>query len=148
MWNPSPRGTRKQESPPGACARTKNASDMGAEQNHFSPYSSYSSPPSGRAAVVFVRTSEPPCRSVIAIPQRVRAVKRGSHSAARCGAAARSAGTAACVIEIGQPCPASTCEASRKSAARATCAPSRGSVHESECSPWSSDRPSNWCHAG
>ena len=49
----STRGTRKHESPAGACARTRNASHIGAEQNHFSPSSAYSSPPSGRAAVVF-----------------------------------------------------------------------------------------------
>ena len=118
------RGSRKHESPPGACASTRNASDIGAEQNHFSPSSAYSSPPSGRAVVVFTRTSEPPWRSVIAIPQttpRLAAGGRspksyadeassGSHSAARCGADARSAGTAAWVIEIGQPWPGSTCE--------------------------------------
>jgi len=29
------RGTRKHESPAGACASTRNASDIGAEQNHL-----------------------------------------------------------------------------------------------------------------
>ena len=135
----STRGTRKQERPAGACASTRNASLIGAEQNHLCPSSTYSPPPSGRATVVFVRTSEPPCRSVIAMPHErarfsaagrrpksySRDVSSGSHSAASAGADARSAGTAACVIEIGQPWPASTCAASMKSAARATCAPSR-----------------------
>ena len=72
--------------------------------------------------VVLARTSEPPCRSVIAIPQSTPRfsvagrrpksyspeVRSGSHSAASSGADARSAGTAAWVMEIGQPCPAST----------------------------------------
>ena len=35
----SHRGTRKQLMPPGACASIKNASDMGAEQNHLWPVS-------------------------------------------------------------------------------------------------------------
>jgi hypothetical protein len=66
------RGSRKQDSPPSACARTRNTSHMGAEQNHLWPVSSYSAPgpppSSGRATVVLARTSEPPCFSVIAIP--------------------------------------------------------------------------------
>src|SRR5205823_3433135 len=50
MWNrfrvPSgrKRGRRKHESPLSACARTRKASDMGAEQNHLWPVSSYSAP--------------------------------------------------------------------------------------------------------
>ena len=47
-------------------------SDIGAEQNHLWPVSSYSAPApppfSGRATVVLARTSEPPCFSVIAMP--------------------------------------------------------------------------------
>ena len=43
---------------------------------------------------------------------------RGSHTAASSGSV-RSAGTAAYVIETGQPCPASTCDQTRKPAARA-----------------------------
>src|SRR5207247_2355716 len=80
MWNrfrvPSgrKRGRRKHESPLSACARTRKASDMGAEQNHLWPVSSYSAPgprpASATARVVLARTSEPPCFSVIAIPQR------------------------------------------------------------------------------
>ena len=102
------RGMRKQESPPSAWARTRNASHIGAEQNHLWPVSSYSAPGpppfSGVATVVLARTSEPPCFSVIAIPQSAPALlgrrdepppsysserKRGSHSAATsgCGAA-------------------------------------------------------------
>ena len=38
------RGSRKQESPPSACARTRNASHIGAEQNHLWPVISYSAP--------------------------------------------------------------------------------------------------------
>src|SRR5882757_8714656 len=51
----------------------------------------------------------------------------GSHSAASSGVA-RSAGTAANVMVIGQPCPASACELMYM-AARATCAPGRSLVH-------------------
>ena len=69
----STRGIRKQERPPSACASTRNASHIGAEQNHLWPTISYSAPGpppfSGRATVVFARTSEPPCFSVIAMPQ-------------------------------------------------------------------------------
>ncbi len=46
---------------------------MGAEQNHLCPVISYSAPgprrPIGRADVVFARTSLPPWRSVMAMPQ-------------------------------------------------------------------------------
>jgi len=111
MRKPSPRGMKKQERPAGACARTKNASDIGAEQNHFSPSSTYSPSPAGVARIVFERRSEPPCFSVIVIPHSAPRpysveVSRGSHSSARFGALSRSAGTAACVIDTGQPCPA------------------------------------------
>ena len=38
------RGSRKHERPPSACARTRNASHIGAEQNHLCPVISYSAP--------------------------------------------------------------------------------------------------------
>ena len=78
------------------------------------PTRRYSPSPTGVAVVVFARTSEPPCFSVIAIPQKAPsiAVRRGSHSAASSGSA-RSAGTAAKVIVTGQPKPASACAAVR-----------------------------------
>ena len=79
--------------------------------NHLWPVSSYSAPGpppfTGFAVVVLARTSEPPCFSVIAIPQRAPAlsgagrrrspsyafeVSRGSHSAATSGCV-RNAGT-------------------------------------------------------
>ena len=45
---------------------------MGAEQNHLWPTSRYAPPgppaPSGKARVLFARTSEPPCFSVMAMP--------------------------------------------------------------------------------
>ena len=78
---------RKQEMPSSVWARTRNASHMGAEQNHLCPVISYGFPPPGvdraRAVVVFALTSDPPCFSVMAIPQSapssVRAVaSRGS----------------------------------------------------------------------
>uniref|UniRef100_A0A6J5ZXM0 Unannotated protein n=1 Tax=freshwater metagenome TaxID=449393 RepID=A0A6J5ZXM0_9ZZZZ len=66
-------GSAKQESPSGACARIRKRSLPGAEQNHLWPVISYSAagpPPfSGLAVVVLALTSEPPCFSVIAIPQ-------------------------------------------------------------------------------
>jgi hypothetical protein len=67
------RGIKKHDSPPSAWARTRKASHIGAEKNHLWPVISYSPPgppPSiARATVVFARTSEPPCFSVIPIPQ-------------------------------------------------------------------------------
>ena len=109
------RGNRKQDRPFGACASTRKASLIGAEQNHLCPVSRHASP-SRTARVVFARTSEPPCFSVIAMPisaPRLRAegtdrasyerlTTRGSHSRASSGWR-RSAGTAEYVIEIGQP---------------------------------------------
>src|SRR5205823_13361665 len=63
----STRGKRKQESPLEACARTRKASLIGAEQNHLCPVNRY--PPSaGSARVALARTSEPPCFPVTAIP--------------------------------------------------------------------------------
>ena len=60
--------------PESVWARTRKASHIGAEQNHLWPTSSYSAPGRRRSAasptVVLARTSEPPCFSVIAIPQR------------------------------------------------------------------------------
>lgn len=59
------RGTRKQERPPGAWARTRKRSFIGALVNHLCPCSRQL--PSGRsdAVVVLARTSVPPCFSVI-----------------------------------------------------------------------------------
>ena len=65
------RGSRKQVSPPGAWARTRNTSDIGAEQNHLCPVTRYSPLPLGRATLVFALTSEPPCFSVMAMPTTV-----------------------------------------------------------------------------
>ena len=72
------RGSRKHESPPSDWARIRKASHIGAEQNHLWPVTSYSAPGpppfSGAATVVFARTSEPPCFSVIDIPQSAPAL--------------------------------------------------------------------------
>ena len=72
------RGIKKHETPPSACARTRNASHIGAEKNHLWPLTSYSAPGppplSGRAVVVLARTSEPPCFSVIPIPHSAPAL--------------------------------------------------------------------------
>ena len=69
-WNsiPGPRSSRKQERPAGACASTRNTSHGGYEQNHLWPVSSHQPSPAASARVMFARTSEPPCFSVIAIP--------------------------------------------------------------------------------
>src|SRR3954465_13420004 len=159
------RGRRKHETPPSVCASTRKTSHIGAEQNHLWPVSSYSAPPpppfSGRAIVVFERTSEPPWRSVIAMPHSAPAfcsdgimrlsyssdVSRGSHSSASSGCL-RSAGTQAYVIEIGQPWPDSTAEPLSISAARAACAPRRGSIHGSAWVPCFTDISISQCHAG
>ena len=61
------RGMRKQVSPSSSQASVRKASDMGAEQNHLCPCRRKASP-SATARVVFARTSEPPCFSVIAMP--------------------------------------------------------------------------------
>ena len=69
-WNsiPGPRSSTKQDRPAGAWASTRNTSHGGYEQNHLWPVSSHQPSPAGSARVVFARTSEPPCFSVIAIP--------------------------------------------------------------------------------
>ena len=76
----STRGTRKQLSPPGACASTRKPSDIGAEQNHLCPVISYSSAARGTARVVFARTSEPPCFSVMAMPDSRPRLPSGGRS--------------------------------------------------------------------
>ena len=67
------RGRAKHDRPSSVWARIRKRSLIGAEQNHLWPTISYSAPGpppfSGVAVVVFARTSEPPCFSVIAIPQ-------------------------------------------------------------------------------
>ena len=102
----------------------------------------------GSAVVVLVRTSEPPCFSVMAMPNSTPDLvagsrssgsysvesSAGSHSAASPGLS-RSDGTTACVIDSGHPCPASICETSMKPAARSTLAPGPGSAHAEVCSP-------------
>ena len=104
----STRGTRKQDSPAGAWASTRNTSLIGALVNHLCPRSSQVPSPPAVAVVVLARTSEPPCFSVIPMPASsprlvagarspksyARLVSSGSYRAARSGAA-RRAGTAA-----------------------------------------------------
>ena len=78
------RGMKKHEIPPSACARTRNASHIGAEKNHLCPVSAYSAPGppplSGAATVVFARTSEPPCFSVIPMPHSAPALSAAGRS--------------------------------------------------------------------
>ena len=118
----------------------RNASHIGAEQNHLWPVIAYGCPAPrlsiGTACVVFARRSEPPCFSVIAMPTSADFfcdgamtresyeddVTRGTHSAARPGADC-SAGTQAVAIDSGQQCPASTIADNMNRAERATHAP-------------------------
>ena len=65
------RGTKKQESPPGAWASIRKASHIGADMNHLCPVRRNSPPPgspTGSARVVLARTSVPPCFSVMPMP--------------------------------------------------------------------------------
>ncbi len=81
------RGTRKHDSPPGACASTRNTSHIGAEVNHLCPRRVYTPGSAvGVAAVVFVRTSEPPCFSVIPMPASRPGFSVGTRS---CGSYSR-----------------------------------------------------------
>jgi len=115
----STRGTRKQVSPASAWARTRKASDCGAEKNHLWPVSRWARPPGseavGTARVVLARTSEPPCFSVIPMPKvspdfSPGAIVRGSYerlsspgsqSRPTSGSRCRT-GTTACDMDIGQ----------------------------------------------
>mmetsp|Transcript_22629 Transcript_22629/g.56197 ORF Transcript_22629/g.56197 Transcript_22629/m.56197 type:complete len:398 (+) Transcript_22629:572-1765(+) len=121
-------GTRKHESPSSVCASVRKPSDIGADVNHLWPRSVYSPPPTpppgahtAVATLVFARTSEPPCFSVIDMPSvaaafspsgtsrgsYARAHSRGSQPAAT-PPARTSAGTAAKVIVSGQQTPGSS----------------------------------------
>ena len=100
--------------------------------------------------MVFARTSEPPCFSVMAMPivspafwlsgtlrgSYTGAVIFGNQASASAGVV-RRAGTAANVIVIGQMCPASAWLCRYTRAARATCAPGRGSRQGDPCRPFS-----------
>ncbi|MNT23730.1 hypothetical protein D3C72_1591610 [compost metagenome] len=78
----SQRGSRKQVRPPGAWARVRKASDMGAEQNHLCPVSRYQpSSPVGSARVALARTSDPPCFSVMAMPMVTPALSAAGRTA-------------------------------------------------------------------
>ena len=82
------RGTRKQESAwvslpapvSPVWARTRKASDCGAEQNHLWPVRDHVPSAFGVARVVFARTSEPPCFSVMAMPKIAEDFVAGSRS--------------------------------------------------------------------
>ena len=119
-------------------------------------------PFSGRAEVVLARTSEPPCFSVIAIPQSAPVLsawkRRGSvveRQEARLPLRgelwllAGSAGIPEYVIESGQPAPASACRRHEAGGLRATCAPpARGSLHGSEGRPEAAPFAISSCHEG
>ncbi len=157
----STRGTTKQLRPASSRANTRKTSDIGAEQNHLCPVSRKPPSPVGVAVVVLARTSEPPCFSVIAMPamsprfseglRRPKSYSRlaspGTQRSAMAGSTC-SAGTAAYVIEIGQPCPASTWYQAEKPAARSTCAAGRSETHGAACSPEFTATVIRECHAG
>ena len=145
----SARGTTKHDSPSCACASTRKTSFMGAEVNHLWPCSVYS--PStwvSLASVTLARTSEPPCFSVMPMPASapafsatgripgsyVVAASAGVHSLASVSST-RNAGTAAYVIEIGQPWPGSVWDQAKKPAARRTWACGSSEVQGAACRP-------------
>ena len=72
----STRGKNRQvcpdEVPGSVCARIRKASHMGAEKNHLWPVTANAGPhalsPMATASVVLLRTSEPPCFSVMPMP--------------------------------------------------------------------------------
>src|SRR6266700_1591612 len=138
------RGIKKQDRPHAACASTRKASHMGAEINHLCPVIKYSledAVPILSALLVLARTSDPPCFSVMPMPNSTPdfswAGKNrgsyleerilGSHSRAR-SASVRNAAIQEKVMEMGHVCPASFCAVSMSRAARATCAPFRLSM--------------------
>ena len=158
----STRGTTKQVTPASVWASTRNTSFIGAEVNHLCPWRVYSpSVDVGTARVTLARTSEPPCFSVMPMPAsapRLPATGRspgsydvdassGVHSLAS-ASSARSAGTAAYVIEIGQPCPGSVCDQAMKPAARRTWACGLSDSHGVAASPWPTARSISQCHEG
>ena len=102
------RGIRKHEIPESVWARTRKASHIGAEQNHLWPTISYSAPPPppliGVAVVVLARTSEPPCFSVIAIPQSDPRLPVGRHRALRRSRAIGSATPTPRPLGLGAHC--------------------------------------------
>ena len=127
----STRGTRKQVSPPGRLRPAPGSRPTSAPSRTTCARSAaYSpvAPASGSARVVLARTSLPPCFSVMPIPNEgARLLPRRAAAPARTRArsaaaptrrpapgSVRSAGTAACVIDTGQPCPASACVQTRK----------------------------------
>ena len=61
---------RKQERPASVWASVRKMSQEGYEQNHLWPVISQAPSPAGSARVLLARTSEPPCFSVIAMPDR------------------------------------------------------------------------------
>ncbi len=148
--------------PPAAWASTRNTSFIGAEVNHLWPCRVYSpSAADGRASVTFARTSDPPCFSVIPMPAsapRFSASGRrpgsyvvdassGVHSFA-IASSTRSAGMAAYVIEIGQPCPGSVCDQAMKPAARRTCACGDSDSQGAAARPCPTARSISQCHDG
>ncbi len=156
------RGTRKQVTPPGAWASTRNTSFIGAEVNHLCPKSSYSpSTDVATADVTLARTSEPPCFSVMPMPASAPALSAtgrtpksyvvdasfGVHSLAS-ASSTRRAGTAAYVMEIGHPCPGSVCDQAMKPAARRTWACGSSEVQGVAPSPKPTPRSISQCHDG
>jgi hypothetical protein len=79
------RGRKKHDRPDCVCASTRKASHIGADRNHLWPVMRKRWPqpslPSATAAVVFARTSEPPCFSVMPMPMVRPGLSRHSLSA-------------------------------------------------------------------
>mmetsp|Transcript_48672 Transcript_48672/g.155520 ORF Transcript_48672/g.155520 Transcript_48672/m.155520 type:complete len:237 (-) Transcript_48672:96-806(-) len=168
----SQRGTTKQETPSFVCASVTKASLMGAEVNHLCPVSQKASPgPSwpgctGSARVVLLRTSEPPCFSVIDMPTVAPGLLLSGPSAplylqlcilasssatqpwrSCSGRCCRSTGTAPKPMVRGQQAPGSSCVMRCSSAPRMTCAPARPSCsgcHAKAETPASTPSCSSW----
>ena len=146
----STRGTRKQVRPPAACASTRNTSFIGADVNHLWPCRVYSPSTDGRrrlgqvgpdvgAALLLGHAHAGQRAGLLRRPaaargRRTSTASRGVHSLA-IASSARSAGTAAYVIEIGQPWPGSVCDQAKKPAARRTCACGPSEVHGRRLQP-------------
>ena len=71
----------------------------------------------------------------------------GVHSFA-IASSTRSAGIAAYVIEIGQPCPGSVCDQAMKPAARRTCACGESDSQGAAARPCPTARSISQCHDG
>ena len=159
----APAAPRSRSARPGACASTRNTSHIGAEQNHLWPVSSVLAvgaerlgagrvgPDVGAALLLgHAHAGEQPGlagRRAAAPGRTTVAVSPGSQSAATAGSV-RRAGTAAYVIDTGQPWPASTCDQTTKPAARRDVGRRRRPTRRRRADPRRRRRPSARARTG